>query len=245
MQKSKNEKGHQSPNKQKRGSVKDEAMESVLDELTGPKRKNKLLAQNPDLEKAQNTLLGLDKPASVEKSKKRKREKETEETEKKAQVVELANVIEVVYDDSAPQIVEDEAKTEKPPMTDLEWLRARTSRTLGLASDSEDSNAEDEPQSDNESTSSAESAEASGQEQTPVSLPAPYLFDTDPTGSQKKSTAESKILKTGRLFIRNLVYGITEADLRQIFCPYGSLSEVLILAPFVCHRENDDQNNDR
>lgn len=206
--------------------------------MAGPKRKNKLLAQNPDLEKAQNALAMQDeKPETVEKTKRRNKEKVKEESKKRVVVVEPTNVVEVVYDDSAPQGVEDEPDTEKAPMTDQEWLRARTSRTLGLVSDSEDSDGEGDPQSDNESLSSDESSTMKKEESTPVTPPETSPSDTAPRPAENTSTAESKILKTGRLFIRNLVYGITEADLREIFSPYGPLSEVFIPTPFFHHSE--------
>jgi RNA recognition motif-containing protein len=178
-----------------------------------------------------------EKPETVEKTKRKPKEKVKEESKKRVVVVEPTNVVEVVYDDSAPQGVEDEADTEKAPMTDQEWLRARTSRTLGLVSDSEDSDVEGDPQSDNESLSSDESSTVQKEESTPVTPPETSPSDTAPRPAENKSTAESKILKTGRLFIRNLVYGITEADLREIFSPYGPLSEVFIPIPFFHHSE--------
>ena len=214
--------------------------------MAGPKRNNKLLAQNPDLEKAQNALsIQEEKPKTVEKAKRGNKEKVKEENKKRVVVVEPTNVVEVVYDDSAPQ-GEDEADTEKVPMTDQEWLRARTSRTLGLVSDSEDSDVEGDLQSDNESLSSDDSSNVQKEESTSVNPPATSPSATVPRSAENTSIAESKILKTGRLFIRNLVYGITEADLRGIFSPYGPLSEVFIPSPFFRHkRENDDQTNDR
>jgi hypothetical protein len=206
--------------------------------LAGPNRKNKLLAQNPDLEKAQNALsMQEEKPETVENTKRRSKEKIKEESKNRVVVVEPTNVVEVVYDDSAPRGVEAEPETEKAPMTDQEWLRARTSRTLGLVSDSDDSDVEGDPQSDNESLSSDEPSTVQKEESTPVTPPATSPSDTAPRPSENTSTAESKILKTGRLFIRNLVYGITEADLRKIFSPYGLLSEVFTPIPFFHHSE--------
>ena len=178
-----------------------------------------------------------EKPTTMEKAKRKSKEKVKDDTEKRVVVVEPTNVVEVVYDDSAPQGAEDERESEKAPMTDQEWLRARTSRTLGLASDSEDSDAEGDPESDNESLSSNESSTAQIEESMPVTPPATSPSDTAARPSENTSTSDSKILKTGRLFIRNLVYGITEADLREIFSPYGPLSEVFAPIPFFHHNE--------
>jgi RNA recognition motif len=229
-QKHKDEKGTEISKKRKREAVEDEERGTAIEDSTRPRRNGKLLAQNTVLEKAQNAPLAHEvKSVREEKSKKRKKTKEGEGNKKKLPAEESTSVVEVVYDDSAPQVVEDEPEAEKPPMTDQEWLRARTSRTLGLVSDSEDSDAEHDRQSDNESIASEESEEQS--EETTLVTP-PATSETAPQPSQNASTAESKILKTGRLFIRNLVYGITEADLREIFSQYGPLVEVIIPAPF-------------
>lgn len=212
---------------------------ATIKELTGTKRKNKLLAQNPDLEKAQNTAevktvsTPKDKSEKKDKSKKRKMsEGETSEPKKRVEVVEQPTVVEVVYDDSAPQQHDDEPTdvTEAPAATetatsDLDWLRARTSRTLGLDSDSEESDHEDNQQSKDEEPESDKESEHET-EITPVTPSATDSSDTEHQTASKLSPAESKILKTGRLFVRNLVYGVTEDDLRTLFSPYGGIEEV-------------------
>jgi multiple RNA-binding domain-containing protein 1 len=114
---------------------------------------------------------------------------------------------------------------QETPTTDSDWLRARTSRTLGLISDSENSENEANEQSDDDDMSNDEN---SRNQHDPASTTPP---DTDPSDteqapSSKLSTTESKILKTGRLFIRNLVYGVTEDDLREVFSPFGQIEEV-------------------
>jgi multiple RNA-binding domain-containing protein 1 len=218
--------------KRKRDVVEDGDKVAAIKELTGSKRKNKLLAQNPDLERAQNAPAPENVEITIsEKSKKRKAESEDKTPRKRVQVVETPSVVEVVYDDSAPQDpdaeMEDAKETAPTPATDVDWLRARTSRTLGLVSDSEDSDNEKDPQAKDEASvvSEDEEPDYTDTNQTPVTPPA-----TDPSGTEqptKSTTADSKILNTGRLFLRNLVYGVTEDDLRTIFAPYGELEEVL------------------
>src|SRR6266496_6591921 len=84
--------------------IEDGEKSAAIKELTGSKRKNKLLAHNPDLEKAQNVPVveTVEKPDSAERAKKRKKDK-SEKEKKRVSVVEPTNVVEVVYDDSAPQ----------------------------------------------------------------------------------------------------------------------------------------------
>lgn len=43
---------------------------------------------------------------------------------------------------------------------------------------------------------------------------------------QDKDAAIAQIEDTGRLFVRNLTYTCTEADLKELFSAYGPLSEV-------------------
>ena len=199
---------------------------SVVEERTRPRHEKKLLTQKSDIEKSQDgPLVHEVGPVPTETSNKRRKEKGSDEAKKKPPVEESTGVVEVVYDDSAPPVVEDEPEAEKPPMTDQEWLRARTSRTLGLVSDSEDSDLEDDRESENKSVASAQPLDPT-EESTLVTPPATSPSETAPKPSQTASTAESRILKTGRLFIRNLVYGITERDLREIFSRYGTLLEV-------------------
>lgn len=225
------------------GSERDNEKAATIKELTGTKRKNKLLAQNPDLEKAHNTAevkavsTPKDKSDKKDKSKKRKMsEAETSEPKKRVEVVEQPTIVEVVYDDSAPQQDDDEPTdiTEAPAATetatsDLDWLRARTSRTLGLDSDSEESDHEDQRLKDEEPESDKESEHET--EITPAAPPATDSSDNEDQTATKLSPAESKILKTGRLFVRNLVYGVTEDDLRALFSPYGGIEEVTLPPP--------------
>ena len=185
------------------------------------------------------------KESKKETSKKRKAEEQEQEKDKaqkkRVQVEAISPVVEVVYDDSAPREQDDEEDAEKPappPMSDLDWLRARTSRTLGLVSD-------DEEASDNEDARSEISAPSKNPTPEPQAPATPPATDSEPeedtpplpAPTSRTSTAESKIMKTGRLFIRNLVYGVTEDDLRAVFSPYGEIEEVS-LPSFSPVREN-------
>lgn len=211
--------------KRKRDVVEDVEKSAAIKELIGSKRKNKLLSHNPDLERAQNVpVIDIaEKSDSVETPKKRKQYKpESEKEKKRVHVVEPTNVVEVVYDDSAPQNDDETVEeVQETPGTDLEWLRARTSRTLGLVSDSEDEHSENEI-----SVTSEGDAPVKQPETTPATPPVTDPSDTEQPSVSNPSAAESKILKTGRLFVRNLVYGVTEEHLRNIFSPYGKIDEV-------------------
>lgn len=50
----------------------------------------------------------------------------------------------------------------------------------------------------------------------------------DVAGKQVTSTLfVPDIADSGRLFVRNLPFNVTEADIRSLFSPFGDLSEVI------------------
>jgi len=211
----------------------------MIKELTRPDRKNKLLSQNPDLEKAQKAAVPTPESATVpEESKKRKRDKKdkTEGSKKSARIEEPPSLVEVVYDDSIPRqpaSAEDEP-AEQPPVSDLDWLRSRTSRTLGLQSDSEESDNEKSAESESEDERQTTPVSSDDETEEPSSKEIPSPAEVAVTTEQDAPTvsaAEAKIIKTGRLFVRNLVYGVTEEDLRNVFSPHGQIEEVSLPTP--------------
>jgi len=200
----------------------------VIKELTQSKRKNKLLARNPDLENLQNATT-LKKAVAAEQA---ETPKKKNEAKKRVEVTEPTNVVEVVYDDSARPPEEDGEVVEQKPMTDLEWLRSHMSRTFGLVSDSEESETEEKKEEENDSSNDEEDEKS--EVPTPATPPATEHSDAEEEEPPPKTSAvETKILKTGRLFVRNLVYGVTEEDLREIFSPFGQLEEVFPHRPCV------------
>lgn len=239
--------------KRPKRDVEDEKKAELVKELTGSKKKNKLLAHNLDLEKTENAVApktqetpAQDQAKRERRPKKRTRSQSKPKEDEKITVVEAMNVVEVVHDDSVPQIPDTGGDVGPQPVSDIEWLRARTSRTLGLASDSEESDHEDREASDNEpSPSDDETPHQSEVENTPATPPATDPSDSEQYGPSNQSTADSKILKTGRLFVRNLVYGVTEDDLRNIFSPYGEIEEVSSLLSVQAENMMINQMTDR
>jgi RNA recognition motif. (a.k.a. RRM, RBD, or RNP domain) len=215
------------PKKRKRDVDDDDGgKDLVIKKLTESKRKNKLLVHNPDLGTALGTSITPESAAAEgqEKSKKKKRREEGS----RIKVIEPKNVVEVVYDDSLPKPPRQDPDSfveEITAMTDLEWLRSRTSRTFGLVLDSEESDSQDKRE-EKGGLSDAENEDEEERLATPATDPSDIEEEEQQQPAPKISTAESKILKTGRLFLRNLVYGITEDDLRNTFSPFGQIEEV-------------------
>ena len=103
------------------------------------------------------------------------------------------------------------------PVSDADWLRSRTNRVLDLV------------ESDHEMSQSAEHES----HQKAIQAPAHDRIDgpdetTEDAVQQEAGTTteEDRVRQTGRLFLRNLHFDVTENDLRNHFVGYGSLDEV-------------------
>lgn len=112
------------------------------------------------------------------------------------------------------------------PVSDADWLRARTSRLLDITDDvSSHFNAQETPSA---TTVIAQSAPSQA---VPVAQPEVVDVAMTDAAPQHTQTEEEKAIETiahsGRLFVRNLPYSATEDELRQHFAQYGELQEVI------------------
>ncbi|KAF2638359.1 RNA-binding domain-containing protein [Massarina eburnea CBS 473.64] len=108
---------------------------------------------------------------------------------------------------------------EQGPVSDADWLRSRTNRVLDLVEDDDDG----PPPKSAETHVQATQVASQADEQPVVSHRA--IVEVDDVLSE-----EDKIRDTGRLYLRNLSYGLTEEDLREQFSKHGSLDEVHVPA---------------
>lgn len=110
-------------------------------------------------------------------------------------------------------------------ISDADWLRSRTSRLLGLADEEQvESDAIVRPEDDGVDRFVAEAGRESDAPDTPS-------LEAQEPGEKLDSQADAPtaaIQQSGRLFVRNLPYGVTEDDLRERFKDIGSLDEVRI-----------------
>jgi multiple RNA-binding domain-containing protein 1 len=132
--------------------------------------------------------------------------------------------------EEAMEGVETEAEANPGPVSDVDWLRSRTNRLLELVEDDEQS-VPAAPLSKPQSTQVAQPvqpvvAEAVAQPDE-VEEPEARPEDVPP------SAEVDKIRDTGRLYLRNLHFDITEEELREHFSKYGSLQEVSPLFSFL------------
>jgi multiple RNA-binding domain-containing protein 1 len=108
----------------------------------------------------------------------------------------------------------EEADSSQTPLTDSDWLRGKTSRTLDL----QDPDAE------------ALLPQAAQQLPSPVSpdrspLPEPRA-EGDGLLQDPNQSANLLEVPNGRLFVRNLPFSAREDDLEQLFATFGKLEEV-------------------
>ncbi|KAK2801250.1 Multiple RNA-binding domain-containing protein 1 [Emmonsiellopsis sp. PD_5] len=119
---------------------------------------------------------------------------------------------------------------EEAPKSDMDWLRSRTSRLLGLVEDEDEEEArpgttrireiEDSDDSDNEDIRKGSTQEPP----PPVETKTPELPDED----EPHDANIDQIRETGRLFVRNLLYNSSESDLEPVFSPFGKIDELHI-----------------
>lgn len=112
------------------------------------------------------------------------------------------------------------AKEEEQPKSDMDWLRSKTSRLLGLLDEDEQTESKPEPEMDTFSSPAElpDESENDEAEETPIAQ--------EPVGEKDYDADIELIRKSGRLFLRNLAYDATEADLKSIFAPFGKIDEV-------------------
>ncbi|EME83400.1 uncharacterized protein MYCFIDRAFT_164576, partial [Pseudocercospora fijiensis CIRAD86] len=123
----------------------------------------------------------------------------------------------------AEERIETEAQA---PVSDMDWIRSKTSRTLGLLDDEEEQdNAARATPKDDIVASTPDPVPVP--EDEPISvIPTPPAKDD---GSQPPVDKDIESVRTTmRLFVRNLPYDVQRDDLEAEFEPFGNLEEVHI-----------------
>jgi len=148
---------------------------------------------------------------------------------------------------------QDNEQGPPPGTSDMDWMRSRTSRLLGLVTDDvEDSDQEQDkkksravsPELEKGGASTKPAVEANAQMNIgPNASPA----DAPPAENKEEVNADvATIRKTGRLFLRNLAYTITEDEIREYLSAFGSLEEVRnLLSPTTPYTRQQDECPDR
>jgi multiple RNA-binding domain-containing protein 1 len=136
----------------------------------------------------------------------------------------------------AGETKETEAVEAEPaaPVSDADWLRSKTSRLLDLT---DDVDAEIARVSLNDTTTTqapplrapaaqSESEEWKGIDEEMTEPAKAEESEEEEKGTTEEEAAFETISKSGRLFLRNLSYSVTEDDLREHFKEHGDLEEV-------------------
>jgi multiple RNA-binding domain-containing protein 1 len=134
-----------------------------------------------------------------------------------------------------------QGEEEAAPASDMDWLRSKTSRLLGLLDEDEQAEFEerkvDKPV-ESRSSPMDESRSAAIEQITSQPEPEPVtnVDETvdEPADEEEKETEISPeqaknielIRDSARLFLRNLSYDLKEADLHPLFSPFGKIEEV-------------------
>jgi multiple RNA-binding domain-containing protein 1 len=123
----------------------------------------------------------------------------------------------------AMEDVQSMPAVEQGPVSDVDWLRSRTNRVLELVEDDEILSTTPTvpqvaaPPTHVPAAPSPDVVEAQPETQSPVEEQADTAAAPD---------EEDKIRETGRLYLRNLHYEVTEDEIREQFSKHGALEEV-------------------
>ncbi|EFA76199.1 RNA-binding region RNP-1 domain-containing protein [Heterostelium album PN500] len=114
-------------------------------------------------------------------------------------------------------------------ISDLDWLKSK----MNNSNDKEDSeDDEDEDENEEEEEESEEEEEEEEEKVKKVEkvkeVKGGGEDDEAKVNDYAKQEVEEDVGETGRLFIRNLAYTVTEDDLKKLFEPFGKLSEIYI-----------------
>ena len=122
----------------------------------------------------------------------------------------------------AMEDVQEAPAAEQGPVSDVDWLRSRTNRVLELVEDDEDP------------TASVSAPQAPALQPHTAAEAVPVVVEAQPEQPQHEAEQpqeaapeeEDKIRETGRLYLRNLHYEVTEDEIREQFSKHGPLEEV-------------------
>ncbi|KAJ7506616.1 hypothetical protein B0H11DRAFT_237636 [Mycena galericulata] len=107
----------------------------------------------------------------------------------------------------ADEMDQDGEPLREEGLSDLDWMKRRMSKNVDVAEKAFE-------QSDDEDT-----------DPPPPSVPPPA---TTASAEPPKDPTKETILQTSRLFVRNLAFSCTDADLHEFFSPFGEISQVHI-----------------
>lgn len=142
----------------------------------------------------------------------------------------------VTEDEMVEEEVSDRPVVSEHTASDVDWLRSRTSRLLGLVDDEDDAKVANMPAPDG-----VKETKVAGQPQPDAtkqisdagSQTAEKLFESHEATVLPLEVSVEEPISTARLFVRNLSYITSQNDLRDYFSQHGDVSEVRRLADLV------------
>lgn len=121
--------------------------------------------------------------------------------------------------------VDAETSAERGAVSDADWLRSRTNRVLELVEDDQEPPAA-APTPAVEALVPLEPAVSCPEHQAAPEEPKAEVHAAKEQPLDATSLEENMIRETGRLYLRNLHYEVTEDELREQFSKHGPLEEV-------------------
>ncbi|KAL2007846.1 hypothetical protein VTN00DRAFT_7828 [Thermoascus crustaceus] len=207
----------------------DEGLAESLNPVSSSKRPLEEEQPNEEPSQSQRKKAKVDGVADTSLPKMQAREK-TPSTDGEQVVSHDSDGTRIAEQDRNEDAVEQDAsaapQSQTEPQSDADWLRSKTSRLLGLLDD--DEQAEQDASKQRKTLEPLEEDDDS--ESGGVALDtqaAPVSSNTEKT--KEEDDANTNLIRnSARLFVRNLPYDATEADLEPVFLPFGKIEEIHI-----------------
>lgn len=143
----------------------------------------------------------------------------------------MISLAELDKQQASETVTEDDKEANNEDINDLDWFKSKRKRIID-SKDGADVDEEDKSGSSSiDKNSSEKSLDSTTKEETTAIENGDQSDEEEEEPKRELSLEEKnidKILITGRLFLRNILYSSTEEDFTKLFKPYGELKEVHI-----------------
>lgn len=205
----------------------DEGLAESLNPVSASKRPLEEEQPNEEPSQSQRKKAKVDGVADASLPKTQAREK-TPSTNGEQVVSHDSNGTRIAEQNRNEDAVEQDAsaapQNQTEPQSDADWLRSKTSRLLGLLD--EDEQAEQDALKQRKTLEPVEEDDDSESGGVALDTPAAPVSSNAEKTKEEDDANINLIRNSGRLFVRNLPYDATEADLEPVFLPFGKIEEV-------------------
>lgn len=197
------------------------------DDIPRPAEELAPAPEQPETDPSQDVAASQRKKAKVDDSAEASRaHAEQEQTQPEPMVVDQSG------NEENAEKEQDVSETQVEPVSDSDWLRSKTSRLLGLLDEDEQAEFDTKPEEKPVSPVKSRVDQRPSPVEEAVVESEPQDTEMAETEEQAEDPNVEHVRNSARLFIRNLPYDTSEADLEPTFSPFGKVEEVSLYLLF-------------